>query len=186
MKTNFTLPIEDAFISNLEKHEDGFFYPKNVPGGTNLKAPFDAIVKGTFLTGSKSQLPGFNFTEYDAYKIVLDSKDGLYTFSITGILPNDKTKNVGAEFKEGENIGVVLTPNTLAYRFYENVVINPEAKKKDQTTESRPIDPNTIQQNTSTSVAQEKAAKAFKLPSKGTLFVVGVMALTAFYLYKKK
>ncbi len=187
--TKLVFPLEDKYISKVEMYEDGFYYAK-VPNGSKVKAPFDCVVKSVFKTNEKAIFSGaLNVLlepERDVYRAVFDSKDGKYQFSVSDILPNDKALNVGESFKAGENIGFVLSPDSsFAYTYYESKVVNPEAPRRDQTTEFKQIAPDEVQQQTTESANAEREAQAWKLPSKATMVFVAVLATTVFYIAKR-
>ncbi len=188
--SKFVFPLEDAYIGKQELFADGFYYVKSAPNGVLVKAPFDCVVKQAFKKNETDYLPGaFNTLlsePYDVYEILYESKDGQNQFSVSGILPNDRSRNIGAAFKAGENIGRTLAGSSgFAYKFYEAVITNPEAPRKEQKTEFAEIDPDKVQQNTTESEAAEAEAKKFKMPSRLTLLVVASFALTAFYIAKR-
>lgn len=187
---DFLSPLEDNFVDKgIYNDNDGFWYFKTGTNGIKVKAPFDLkVVSKSIIEGQSAELnDGYIFdSEYDSYKVVYNSLDDKYQFSISGILPNDKSKNIGREFRAGENIGVVLNKDSgVAWTFYELTIVNPEAPRKDQVVEYTKMTPDDIQLNTSESANAEKEAQAFKMPSKGTLFVVAVMALATFYIAKR-
>ncbi len=183
--SKYIFPLEDNYHSKVELFADGFYYAKEVPNGALLKAPFDCVVKTAFKTNEQAYLPGALNTllsdPYDVYQLVYESKDGSAQFSVSDVLPNDKSRNIGASFKAGENIGRVLSPDrSFAYKFYEAQVVNPEAPRRDQQTEFVPVDPSKVQQQTTESEAAEKEARAFKLSTFTLVKVMGVIIGVAF------
>lgn len=133
MKTEkFQFPLEDDYSSKvIFDTSNGFTYLPRLNNGVYIKAPFDCRVKQIeIIEGEDDTLSTWYNPWNQSYKshhIVYESLDKKVLFSASGMLPNDKSKNIGAIFKKGENVGRVLT-NTVgfSFKYYDQNVINGE------------------------------------------------------------
>jgi hypothetical protein len=187
---NPVFPLEDRLLEKVKQNpNDGFWRVKDV-NGSYVKAPFDMeVIKTNREPEQDGSFPTYNpLSEYygvvfPSYNVVYESTDGRYKFSISGILPNDKSLNIGRKFSAGENIGRILNKDSgVAFKYYSKTVVNPDAPRREQEVTFKTINEEDTQQQLTTSEQDEKESKK---AGKGTLFLAGVFVLTALYIVRK-
>lgn len=173
-------PLEDDYQAKVTQNpDDKFWRLKEGHNGIFIKAPFDCKVKE--LKNDPEQesyfgtdyYPGYQ-TRYPSYHVVYESVDGNHLFSIYGILPNDKSKNKGAKFKKGENIGRTLSKDSgTSFIYYDTstaAVVDGELVQ-----EATPVEEGDINHEIQGEPKEPRTLSTFTLVK-----VVGVVVALAF------
>ena len=180
-------PLEDDFSAKVVQNPVDKFWRLPVADSHNgilVKAPFDCRVKELITIPEQESYFGTDYwpgyqTRYTPYQVVYESKN--YLFSIVGILPNDKSKNIGAKFKAGENLGRTLSKDSgTAFAYYDLSKPELDEATGEQLRDATPIeaDSTNFEIRGEQPEPKSKAAKTFTL-----IKVVGVIIAGA-YAYK--